>query len=76
MVLYLLFELADVVEDLDGFPAVVVRGVVLVVDFFRGRCGKACGAARASRTANGMSVAVRVQTDIAANACKTVAFLA
>ena len=60
----------DVVEDLDGFPAVVERGVVVAVDVCRGRRGKACSATCARRTTNGVSVAVRVQTDITANAGK------
>ena len=41
MGLYLLFELADVVENLDGFPAVVELGVVLAVDLLRRRCSDA-----------------------------------
>ena len=41
MGLYLLFELANVVENLDGFSAVVELGVVLAVNLFRGRCSDA-----------------------------------
>ena len=71
-----MFQIAGVVEDLDDFPAVVERGVVLAVGVLAVGEEKACGAACASRTANGMSVAVRVQTDITANAGEPIALSA
>ena len=74
----MLLSVADVVEDLDDFPAVVERGVVLAVDILRGRrrSGKTCGATCARRTTNSMSVAVRMQTDITANTGESIALSA
>ena len=61
---------------MDGLPAVVERGVAVAVNVRRGRRGEACSATRARRTTNGVSVAVRVHTDITANAGKPIALSA